>query len=374
MNACVANCSAPGAKATSIMRRGPCMRTRGMLPRFRMMRHNRPLGVGTPRCPLAHRHSSNMHGRSVSADLAAHVELSHGGSGGHGGQGGGGDGGGEDGDSAGDYGGNRGGLASWVANYFSSRAKADPNFVFKIFCECAIDSSIILGVNYTMRDCKLHKCIRDLDFICCHLAVSLLCDIALVSMLAPAAGVKRLPKSTIGRAIAQLPTFVFEPGLFSLAQRIGCFFHKAVLYGMVGYTMGYSGTKLVNTITDTREILDPDFVPPRTEQDPVRTATGWIYFMGISSNVRYQLIGGAELLAYARLPGLLSRVVSISMRFSNNVFGAKQWLELARILGCERPRESILDATPPAKRKKKHHKKKKKHQEKHGLAKLKFWS
>ena len=87
---------------------------------------------------------------------------------------------------------------------------------------------------------------------------------------------------------------------FTLAQRVGCFCLKAAQYGTVGFVMGCAGSALVHGMTALRIRLDAAFEPPPTEQPIAGTGLGWLYFMGLNSNIRYNAINAAEDIMYSR--------------------------------------------------------------------------
>jgi hypothetical protein len=75
---------------------------------------------------------------------------------------------------------------------------------------------------------------------------------------------------------------------------------KATQYGAVGFTMGCIGSAIVHGMTALRERLDTAFEPPPTEQPIAGTGVGWLYFMGLNSNIRYNALNAAEDILYAR--------------------------------------------------------------------------
>ena len=87
---------------------------------------------------------------------------------------------------------------------------------------------------------------------------------------------------------------------FTLAQRAGCFCLKAAQYGTVGFVMGCAGSAIVHGMTALRMHLDAAFEPPPTEQPIAGTGLGWLYFMGLNSNIRYNAINAAEDVMYSR--------------------------------------------------------------------------
>uniref|UniRef100_M8C676 Uncharacterized protein n=1 Tax=Aegilops tauschii TaxID=37682 RepID=M8C676_AEGTA len=62
-------------------------------------------------------------------------------------------------------------------------------------------------------------------------------------------------------------------------------------------------------------------------------------FLGVSSNTRYQVINGLERLVEAsplgkRVPAA-SLAFTVSVRFANNVYGGMQFVDWARMSGCQ---------------------------------------
>ena len=68
------------------------------------------------------------------------------------------------------------------------------------------------------------------------------------------------------------------------------------------------------------------------------TALTWGLFMGVSSNLRYQTVFGAERLVDKSLAGRLPQlayVTSTVLRFGNNIIGGEQFVDLARWTGVQ---------------------------------------
>lgn len=75
---------------------------------------------------------------------------------------------------------------------------------------------------------------------------------------------------------------------------------KAAQYGAVGFVMGCIGSSIVHAMTAVRMRMDAAFEPPPTEQPIAGTGLGWLYFMGLNSNIRYNAVNAAEDIMYAR--------------------------------------------------------------------------
>jgi hypothetical protein len=168
-------------------------------------------------------------------------------------------------------------------------------------------------------------------------------DFALVYLLAPLAGSARGASGWFARSIQSLPPHIWASGLYTTTQRVGCFFWKAVQYGIIGFHMGVLGSFTVNRLTDFRELADDKFEPPSEAPSAILTGLGWLYFMGINSNIRYNMVAAGEQFLYRRYPGMLSKLGSVGMRLANNFVGAYQWVDLADEIGVSQPRKSLRE-------------------------------
>lgn len=168
-------------------------------------------------------------------------------------------------------------------------------------------------------------------------------DFALVYLLSPAAGGSKVAGNALTQALQNLPPHVFATGLYTNMQRIACFCWKSLQYGIIGFSMGVAGSAAVNSMTDLRELTDAKFEPPSEAPSAILTGLGWLYFMGISSNVRYNLIAFAEQFLYRRHPGSLSKMGSIALRLVNNFAAAYLWVDLADEIGVQQPRRSLRE-------------------------------
>ena len=145
--------------------------------------------------------------------------------------------------------------------------------------------------------------------------VALLNDIALVVGLAPAAA-----DASGG---AQPPAHVFEPGAFSLAQRLGCWASKWRLYTAIGACTGLLSMCITGVLSREASLLSLASLS--------RAAFVGAVHLGVSANTRYQLVNGLEVLLYRALPMLQARACSVALRFANNWAGGFSWIALATV-------------------------------------------
>ncbi|KAG6417315.1 hypothetical protein SASPL_119469 [Salvia splendens] len=222
-----------------------------------------------------------------------------------------------------------------------NRMLADPSFLFKVGTEVVIDSCCATVAEYRKRGKEFWA---EFELYMADLLVGIVVDVALVGMLAPYAriGKKQIRGGSgflgsMQLATAALPSSVFEaerPGVkFSLQQRAASLFYKGVLYGAVGFGCGIIGQGIANTIMTAKRSIkksEEDIpVPPL-----IKSAALWGVFLGISSNVRYQIINGLENLVEARIPQV-AKPFTVGIRFANNYYGGVQFIEWAKLSGVQ---------------------------------------
>ena len=139
-------------------------------------------------------------------------------------------------------------------------------------------------------------------------------DLALVVGLAP------VEKDASGPCP---PDHVFEPGNFSLSQRLGCWAAKWRLYTCIGFCTGLFSICVTGMLSREATLLS---LPSLS-----RAAFVGAVHLGVSANTRYQLVNGAEVLLYRALPLLHARAGSVAIRFLNNWAGGFSWIALATV-------------------------------------------
>ncbi|KAL5198648.1 hypothetical protein ABZP36_002160 [Zizania latifolia] len=225
-----------------------------------------------------------------------------------------------------------------------NRMLVDPSFLFKIGTEIVIDTCCATFAEVQKRGDEFWS---EFELYAADMLVGVVVNVALVGMLAPYArfGVGSASQGLLGRvrhAYDSLPSSVFEaerPGYsFSVQQRIGTYFFKGILYGTVGFSCGLVGQGIANLIMTAKRSVkkseDDVPVPPL-----LKTSALWGAFLGVSSNTRYQIINGLERVVEAspvakRVPAA-SLAFTFGVRFANNIYGGMQFVDWARMTGCQ---------------------------------------
>ncbi|CAM0905746.1 unnamed protein product [Alopecurus aequalis] len=225
-----------------------------------------------------------------------------------------------------------------------NRMLVDPAFLFKIGTEIVIDTCCATFAEVQKRGDEFWS---EFELYAADMLVGVVVNVALVGMLAPYARFRggSASASLLGRvrhSYDALPSSVFEaekPGYsFSIQQRIGSYFFKGFLYGAVGFSCGLVGQGIANLImTAKRSVKKSEHdvpVPPL-----LKTSALWGVFLGVSSNTRYQVINALERVVEAsplgkRVPAA-SLAFTVGVRFANNVYGGMQFVDWARMSGCQ---------------------------------------
>ncbi|KAL3531767.1 hypothetical protein ACH5RR_005288 [Cinchona calisaya] len=236
------------------------------------------------------------------------------------------------------------GFAMKSCSMLRNRMLADPSFLFKIGTEIVIDSCCATFAEVQKRGKVFWA---EFELYAADLLVGVVVNVALVGMLAPYARIGQSSASRglfgrLQRAYCALPSSVFEaerPGCqFTVKQRIGTYFFKGIMYGLVGFGCGIIGQGIANMIMNAKRSVkkseDDIPVPPL-----LKSAALWGVFLAVSSNTRYQIINGLERLVetspVAKKVPTVAMAFTVGVRFANNVYGGMQFVDWARWSGVQ---------------------------------------
>ncbi|KAF3505461.1 hypothetical protein F2Q69_00001810 [Brassica cretica] len=233
-------------------------------------------------------------------------------------------------------------IRSW--SMLRNRILADPSFLFKIGTEIVIDSCCATVAEVQKRGKDFWA---EFELYVADLLVGVVVNVALVGMLAPFVRFGQPSASTdsLGRmlnAYNALPSSVFEaerPGCsFSAQQRLATYFYKGIMYGAVGFGCGIVGQGIANLIMTAKRSINKSEedipVPPL-----IKSAALWGVFLSVSSNTRYQIINGLERVVeaspFAKKVPPAALAFTVGARFANNIYGGMQFVDWARLSGCQ---------------------------------------
>lgn len=223
----------------------------------------------------------------------------------------------------------------------------DPRFLFKVGAEIFIDSGCATIAEVRKRGEHFWD---EFDFYMSDIVVGIVLDAVLVTLLAPRAvvGAHRKSQSMTGilgklkRLSDKVPSAVFaksQPGMapYTVGDRALGFVVKGLEYALAGTLCGLIGQGATNGIIMAKRALlgeEQGEMP-----DIVKTSLVWGLFMGVSSNYRYQIVFGLERILEGlplakRIPAVLN-LGSVAIRFTNNVIGGEQFIDMARWAGVQ---------------------------------------
>lgn len=70
---------------------------------------------------------------------------------------------------------------------------------------------------------------------------------------------------------------------------------QGVVFAFVGFAAGIAGTSISNGLLAVRQRLDPKFESQNKAPNILLNAGTWAAHMGVSSNVRYQMLNGLDM-------------------------------------------------------------------------------
>lgn len=136
---------------------------------------------------------------------------------------------------------------------------------------------------------------------------------------------------------------MFQSGAYGLPSRLLTLAYKGGIFAVVGMSAGLVGTAISNSLIAVRQRLDPMFEPQNALPDVRLNAACWALHMGISSNLRQQLINGAEMALQPQMGGGAFRLFSSLLRTGNNIIGGQTFVLLAKVMNVQPSAETSTD-------------------------------
>ncbi|KAK7294909.1 hypothetical protein RJT34_17808 [Clitoria ternatea] len=294
--------------------------------------HHHSLSFSSSTPPLPHLQNRSLY-LTKPTHLPQRLKLSFAGGDGGDGVGRGGGGGGDGGGSSGGDGNSKDssfGILGLFLNGWRSRVTADPQFPFKVLMEELVGvSACVLGDMASRPNFGLNE----LDFVFSTLVVGAILNFTLMYLLAPTMASSA---STLPAIFASCPkSHMFEPGAYSLFDRFGTLVYKGTIFAIVGFGAGLVGTSLSNGLIKMRKKMDPNFETPNKPPPTLLNSLTWAAHMGLSSNLRYQTLNGAEFMLEKLLNPLAFKSSVLVLRCVNNVLGGMSFVVLARLTGAQ---------------------------------------
>ncbi|CAN0909837.1 Protein RETICULATA-RELATED 6, chloroplastic [Linum grandiflorum] len=232
---------------------------------------------------------------------------------------------------------------------FRERLLADPKFLHRLAIEEAISITTTLIAQYEKRkenffeelDYVITDTVRGsvVDFFTVWLPAPTLSFLSYADDLNPTDNIEVL-KGLLG----SIPDNAFQKNLagkdWNLSHRVASVVVGGLKLSGVGFVSSIAAVASSNALNSVRTLISPEPVKVRRiKRSPIlKTAVVYASFLGISANLRYQVIAGLvehrisdELSSQPVLVAMLSFVV----RTINSYLGTQQWIDLARFSGLQ---------------------------------------
>ena len=93
------------------------------------------------------------------------------------------------------------------------------------------------------------------------------------------------------------------PNFHRAAECRACVLMQGMVFGTIGMGAGVIGTSMSNGLLKLRKKMDPSFESPNKPPDVVLNSATWALHMGVSSNLRYQILNGLDMVSQPVLGG-----------------------------------------------------------------------
>lgn len=217
----------------------------------------------------------------------------------------------------------------------------DPNFAMKVLVEQVIGvGAAVLGDMAGRPNWGL----KELDFVFSTLVVGSILNFALMYLLAAtpasAAGAKgsfiqKLFSEQTLKSMGAPGGHFFEKG-FTVPQRFLNLFYKGFIFGLVGFSAGMTGTGISNALLTLRKSFDPNFTLQNETPNIFFNSATWACHMGVSSNMRYQILYGLDTVFCPIMPNRAFLIYSAVIRTVNNMLGGVSFVYLAKLFGVQK--------------------------------------
>lgn len=232
---------------------------------------------------------------------------------------------------------------------FRERLLADPKFLHRLAIEESISITTTLLAQYERRK---ENFFEELDYVITDTVRGSVVDFFTVWLPAPTLsflsyaddvnatdGVDAL-KGLLG----SIPDNAFQKNLagndWNLSHRVASVFIGGLKLSSVGFISSIAAVASSNILYAARKFFNPVLVSSgRTKRSPIlKTAVVYGGFLGISANLRYQIIAGViehRLSEEFSSQTLFVNMLSFIVRTINSYWGTQQWIDLARSSGLQ---------------------------------------
>ncbi|CAN0888387.1 Protein RETICULATA-RELATED 6, chloroplastic [Linum grandiflorum] len=237
---------------------------------------------------------------------------------------------------------------------FRERLLADPKFLHRLAIEESISITANIVAQYEKRQ---ENFFEELDYVITDTVRGIVVDFFTVWLPAPTITFlsynddSNSPDSmnALKGLLGSIPDNAFQKNLagrdWNLSHRIASVLFGGLKLSGVGFVSSIAAVASSNAILSVRKLINPELViDQRMKRPPIlKTAVVYASFLGISANLRYQIIAGViehrisdEFASQTILVGMLSFIA----RTINSYWGTQQWIDLARFSGLQSSKNS----------------------------------
>ena len=118
----------------------------------------------------------------------------------------------------------------------------------------------------------------------------------------------------------------------------------------MGLGAGITGTLASNGLLALRKRFDPSFRLQNEMPKWYMNGAAWGLHLTVSSNIRYQVLNGADMVLSSLLPSTAFKVYTAVIRGVNNMIGGTSFVLLAKLIGAQKSDAPKKAAAAPARK------------------------
>eukprot|EP00475_Leptophrys_vorax_P025518 TRINITY_DN3575_c0_g1_i1.p1 TRINITY_DN3575_c0_g1~~TRINITY_DN3575_c0_g1_i1.p1 ORF type:complete len:390 (-),score=14.53 TRINITY_DN3575_c0_g1_i1:167-1336(-) len=182
-----------------------------------------------------------------------------------------------------------------VSRAFIGRMMADPAFIYKLVLEQVVTISTSAYWEVKQRGDRLKD---EWGLAATNVLTLAVCNAAMVWSLSPSRSYGSTATSEWQMALQKLPNNMFDKSYplreFNLPARAGSFFFNAAKLSLVGSAVGGAGGLLSNAVLSAMRKKDEALQLSVPVPSAATSAAAYGAYLGLSGNLRYQLLYGAD--------------------------------------------------------------------------------
>ncbi|KAL8159408.1 hypothetical protein V2J09_000945 [Rumex salicifolius] len=233
----------------------------------------------------------------------------------------------------------------WLLHFsgFRERLLADDLFLAKVAMECGVGVFTKTLAEYERRRENFFK---EIEIVCADVAMAVIADFMLVYLPAPTVAFRpalAVNAGSIVKFFHGCPDNAFQVAFggasYSLLQRLGAILRNGTKLFAVGTASSLVGTSITNVFINAKKSVDKSCGEEIENVPVLSTSVAYGVYMAVSSNLRYQILGG---LIEQRIlePMLHNNKVMLSalcfaVRTGNTFLGSLLWVDYARLIGIQ---------------------------------------